>query len=507
MEWMKNGISGIEDCTPDMFIDNIIESAKKIVDFMKKDKYIVCQTDYDVDGITCSYEFWWMFEQLGYKNYKVYTPNRNLGYGLSKKKIDMFHDADMIITGDNGITAKEPVEYGKSKYGIEFIITDHHSPQEEHIPDCLIVNPKLGSNKFLKDISGATVVWYLMREIFKLTNCKSNELEILDIVTLSTVADMVPLQQANRLIVQNGLKRMNNNRFGSKGLELMMSNVNERITSETLSFQIAPILNSCGRLGDSADAFEFLKHGDLELYEKLIEMNIERKEMQEICTNDAMQNIDATQDILIYSGDYHKGLVGLVSSTLMNKFDKPSIIFDASGHLSGRSPKDINISQIMKANENLLSSWGGHFSAVGGLTKEYDKFKESVEEYCKNNLTDDEKKCKKYYWKQVEMKDFPDIINKLEYLAPFGMGNQKPNIVIKDQIISELKVVGKNSNVLIVEFESGLSGVIFKHIEGENPLIEVGSKIDLLGSVEEDSYSYTRETKYKILIEDMKGSK
>jgi len=483
-------------------IKNITEVSNKIMYHINKKSKILCVTDFDVDGLGCAYVFEWFFRKIEYSNYKILIPKREDGYGINKDIIKKHSDYDLIITADNGITKCEEVDYAKL-LGLEIIITDHHLPQS-NVPKCLILNPKCGSDAFVKELCGTGVVWYLIRNIINNEKLDLDPTTILDMVTISTIADLVELDGANRQIVKFGLNNINSRRFSSFGIEKMFSKFPKEIDSKTIGFGIAPMLNAVGRIDDMNKCFEFITDINLEMYDEIVKINEKRKELQNKYYLLAKDNCDNSKNIIVYENDdIPKGIIGLIASDLSNRFNKPAIVFSKK-HGSARSINDINIFDILFNNSNnAITQVGGHEKACGLSISDFDLFKNNIFDICKNKISEQDLESRVYYWKEVCPSKIRDLYFEIKKLEPFGMGNESINIVLKNLEISKTNIVGKNKNVVQIYCNlDNLKMIKFKYEQDE--VLKEGVKIDVLGSILENDFN--GKLNYQINIIDYKES-
>ena len=328
-----------------LLLSDIKKAAQRIVSAVKNGQRIVIVGDYDVDGISSGAIMKLFFEKIGYP-VEIVIPNRFIhGYGLSLKILDEI-EADLIVTVDNGITSFEAAEECK-KRGMDLIITDHHTPlvneqcgTEENekenlsfrVPEAYaIVNPKTSEDFPFKEICGAEVAWYLCAAIKHEMNLKADLREYLDILAIAIIADVMPLNHMNRLLVSMGLKRLNKAlKPFSKALKKFF---NRDFTSEDVAFQIAPRLNAAGRMKSAKEAYRFLVSKDEEeafrLLLELDSLNNLRKETEK----EIIDSIEIEEDdkFIIVSGDYHEGVVGIIASRLVHKYKNRQLSFVKTG--------------------------------------------------------------------------------------------------------------------------------------------------------------------------------
>ncbi|WDC85786.1 single-stranded-DNA-specific exonuclease RecJ [Caloramator sp. mosi_1] len=328
-----------------------------------------------------------------------YIPDRlNEGYGINKDAIDYIKQlaTDLIITVDCGITAVEEVKYAR-ELGMDIIITDHHECKEI-IPDTYVINPKRHDCTYPnKNLAGCGVAFKLVQALWMKYNLSGFE-ELLDICAIGTIADIVEITGENRIIVSQGLKKLQNSeKCGIKALKNVAGITD--VTSYSIAFQIAPRINAVGRLSDARIAVELFTTTDedkaMQIAKYLDQENRSRQKIEEEILNEALimiqNNFDLSNDrvIVLSSPFWHVGVVGIVASRLVERFHRPVILLceDKEGFCkgSGRSIEGFNLFENLLKCEDILVKFGGHELAAG-LTIEKSKINELIErlnEYAK----------------------------------------------------------------------------------------------------------------------------
>lgn len=395
-----------------------IESAVEIiVEAIQADASILISGDYDTDGATGCALGYLVLKAFGARNVAYCAPDRfKFGYGLTKNFVEFLSELqpDLIITVDNGIASIDGVRLANEK-GISVVVTDHHLPGEE-LPEAeAIINPNLPDDQFQsKNLSGVGVLFYLLSVVrsqlsktgwFEREGIKTpNMADYLDLVAVGTVADMVPLDYNNRILVQQGLARINAGkcRLGIRMLLEFGRRHIGKIVAEDLAFAVGPRLNAAGRIEDISIGIQCLVSNTKEEVEKfasqLDKLNIKRKETQNSMIKDATQHMEKFEQKLhgkslghcLYSKEWHAGIVGLVAQKVSNLTGKPTIAFapadDRMLRGSCRSIQGLNIrdliADISVKNPGLVPVFGGHAMAAGlSLEVEnFEKFQESFED-------------------------------------------------------------------------------------------------------------------------------
>ena len=422
------------------------KAARRIADAIKNKERIAVVGDYDVDGVVSTAIMVDFFKRIDYPLQAV-IPNRFYdGYGVSPSVLERI-DADIVISVDNGITARDAAEVCKQR-GIDLIITDHHTPPEI-LPDAYaIVDPKLEDCSYpFKEICGAEVAWLFLALLKRELKADVDMRSSIDILAIAIIADIMPLVDINRALVKEGLRQLM--RSSRPACVIIRDFLNKsRITSEDIAFQIAPRLNSAGRLEDASIALDFLCAATTleayEKFEKLTALNEFRKETEADAVAEALSLVGESDDdvIVVAKEGWHEGVVGIVASRLVDRLGRPAIVLsidgeDAKG--SARSLGDVDIFALIDANRALLEKFGGHKMAAGlGLkTKNIDAFRAAInKEAAKLPRDAFIPKDEVLGILSAEAIDY-ELLELLESFEPYGEANARPKFLAK-----EAKVVG-----------------------------------------------------------------
>lgn len=428
---------------------------------------ILIYGDYDVDGTT-AVALVYKFLQNYYSNIEYYIPTRyDEGYGISEKSIDYAESigVKLIIVLDCGIKAVEEINYAKER-GIDFIICDHHVPDEVLPNATAILNPKLGNNPYpFKELSGCGVGYKFMTA-FALSNGLSNhhELEsLLDLVAVSIAADIVPIIGENRIMAYYGLKRINSNpNMGLRSIIKICALSGKEITISDVIFKIGPRINASGRMQSGMEAVDLLLTKNLtDAYEKgknIDQYNQDRKELDKRITDEASailadrgEIVSSKKPIVIYNKDWHKGIIGIVASRLTELYCKPCVVLTLSNGLatgSSRSVQGFDIYKAIDSTRDLLENFGGHTYAVGLSLKEENipEFTRRFEQYVIDNIESEQLTPEINIDYEIDFADInSDFLDYLKQFNPFGPGNQKPVFMTKNVFdYGTSKLVGKN---------------------------------------------------------------
>jgi len=454
-------------------LGDIQKAAKRVKKAIEDNEKILIVADYDVDGVVSAAIMDDFFSKLK-ANYEIYIPNRfKDGYGLNKDIVKN-SDASLIITVDNGISSIEASKEAK-KRGIDLIITDHHLPQSTIPLAYAIINPHLSDFEY-KDICGAQVSWYFCGAIKSELNFEFDLREYLDMLAIAIIADMMPLKSVNRKLVKMGLNRLN---MGLKPFsQALLKFLNRKITSQDISFQIAPRLNAAGRIDDAKKAFEFLRAKDfIEAYKKLLELDLLNQKRKDLTKEILNSVVVDNENFLVIKGNFHEGVIGIVASKLVNIYKKPAIVFCEDGEIlkgSGRSLGNIDIYDLISKAKDLLDGFGGHKMACGLKIKNsnFEKLKKEL-----NNLIN-EYSQEDFYLKDEVLGFLPfkeidlELVEILESFEPYGEENPLPKFISKAKVIQVDNFKDNHYKLILGADNKMFEAVIFDNEKEFNDIIE-----------------------------------
>lgn len=473
---------------------------------------IMVYGDYDVDGTT-AVALVYKYLRNFYSNIDFYIPTRyDEGYGVSKRAIDDFvrQDVRLVIILDCGIKANDEIRYAK-EHGIDFIICDHHVPDDELPAAVAILNPKLeGSSYPYHDLSGCGVGYKFMQAFSMSNDIPLTDLEgMLDLVAVSIAADIVPMTGENRIMTYHGLRRLNSNpNMGLRAIMRISQMTSKEITISDVIFKIGPRINASGRMQSGSEAVELLVARDVNeatVRAKAIDQyNKDRKELDKRITEEASTLLASRDEshsdkkaIVIYNKDWHRGIIGIVASRLTELYYKPAVVLTHSNGLatgSSRSVQGFDIYKAIDSTRDLLENFGGHPYAVGLSLKEENihEFTRRFEEYVAANIQPGQ------LTPQLDIDAYltfaeitPELIALLKRFAPFGPGNQKPVFCTRNVTdFGSSKVVGKLLEHIKLELVDDTSGKVFGGIAfNAAPLFDAvhsGRKFDICYTIEEN---------------------
>ncbi len=427
--------------------------------------------DFDVDGITGTAIISEGLTSLGVQ-VTPYLPHRlDEGHGLSNAAIDNLagQGVTLIVTVDCGITAFHEVDYAKSK-GVDIIITDHHLPHDG-VPDAVAsLNPKVpGGNYPFFDLCGAGLGFKLVQGLYEFYG-QPWDPGLLELAALGTIADLVPMLDENRFLVREGLREMANTR--RPGLLALYSSARvdpDEITAETVSFQIAPRLNSAGRLGDPMDSFRLLTTASPEeartLTHKLESLNQERRAVTEEAFAKANQQVKEMEElpalIVIADEGFPRGVAGLIAGRLVDRYRRPAIVLAVEGEYSvasGRSIPEFNIVAAMESCEDLLVRFGGHSQAAGLTiaTSAIPQLKTRLEAY--SALPGEHQGLERTIEVDsvIDLSEMDDeAVRWIDDLEPYGPGNTRPVFACMGANVLEFAHMGREQQHLRLRVEMG----------------------------------------------------
>lgn len=505
---------------------DIDKAVKRIKDSLAKNEKVMIFGDYDVDGITATSLLIKVFKLLG-KDVDYYIPNRiDEGYGLNKGAIEYAYNkgVTLIITVDCGISSHEEVLYAK-KLGIDIIVTDHHEPQGELPEAYAVVNPKQKDCLYpFKELAGIGVAFKLCQGLLTDEIPDNQLLELLDIVTVGTVADVVPLIDENRIIVNYGLQLLSQTKNNGLSALIKVSGLSgTQINTSHIAYMIAPRINAAGRIANPVLGVELLLCTDseaaMEIALTLDDINKERQIIEEEIfkqAQDIIENqIDLSKErvIVISCEGWHSGVIGIVASKITEKYFRPCILIslkDGIGKGSGRSIPAFNLFEALDRCKNYLLKYGGHEQAVGLTIKqdEIQDFKKTINEIAFETL--DKKDIQP--WIEIDANIDPEeiemkLVDSLYKLEPYGIGNPVPVFICNNLDVVNYRRVGKDNSHIKFTFKYNnkfITGIGFNmgYILDEDTRIKKGEKVSIAFCLDFDNWNGNRCI--NLLIKDIK---
>ena len=457
----------------------------RLNDAMGHKERILVYGDYDVDGCTAVALVYKFLRQF-YSNIDYYIPDRyDEGYGVSKKGIDFAKETGvkLIIILDCGIKAIEEITYAKEQ-GIDFIICDHHVPDEVMPPAVAILNPKRPDDSYpFKNLCGCGVGFKFMQAFAKNNNIPFSRLvPLLDFCAVSIAADLVPVVDENRILAFHGLKQLNQNpSLGLKAIVDICGLNGRELSMSDIIFKIGPRINASGRMENGKKSVDLLVEREyslaLDQAKHIDEYNEQRKDVDRQMTEEANQIVARLESqkhqssIVLYDEHWKKGVIGIVASRLTEIYFRPTVVLTRDENLatgSARSVAGFDVYAAIKSCRDLLLNFGGHTYAAGLTMKWADvkEFRERFQTYVEQHIEPEQREA---ILDIDAVIDFKDITKKLhtdlKRFAPFGPGNPKPLFCTLDVYdFGTSKVVGREQEHIKLELVDSKSNNVMNGI-------------------------------------------
>ena len=493
------------------------KAVDRINEAIENEEKILVYGDYDADGITSTVLLVETLISMG-ANVSSYIPNRfEEGYGPNKEAFTKIIDSGitLIITVDNGIAGVEEVDLA-NELGCDVIVTDHHKIQDT-IPNAYaIIHPEHPEGNYpFKKLAGVGVAFKLAHALLEIFPDF-----LLDLVAIGTIADMVSITDENRIFVKQGLELINEDpRIGLKML-LELSGIDTKIDEQTVGFYIAPKLNSIGRMDSAKLGLTFLMAEEpvtaRALAEQIEQYNIQRKQITEDIVKDVINKIENSEkkqkNVIMVSGEYHEGVLGIVASNIVEKYQKPVFIMnEKEGVLKGsaRSIFDFNIYLAMNKISDLFLAFGGHTLAAG-FSFEKSNF-EKIEEFLDNEFEEfkqnNDLKANKNIDIVTSLEDISyQFLNSLDALKPYGMDFEKPTVLIENAMVLNKAYFGSEKQYLrltIADEVGNLDCITFKDSVTFDK-VEKNDIIDLLCNIDKNNFNGRTKLQAHIIDIDIK---
>ena len=478
------------------------KAVDRINEAIENEEKILVYGDYDADGITSTVLLVETLISMG-ANVSSYIPNRfEEGYGPNKEAFTKIIDSGitLIITVDNGIAGVEEVDLA-NELGCDVIVTDHHKIQDT-IPNAYaIIHPEHPEGNYpFKKLAGVGVAFKLAHALLEIFPDF-----LLDLVAIGTIADMVSITDENRVFVKQGLELINEDpRIGLKML-LELSGIDTKIDEQTVGFYIAPKLNSIGRMDSAKLGLSFLMAEDpvtaRALAEQIEQYNIQRKQVTEDIVKDVISKIENSEkkqkNVIMISGEYHEGVLGIVASNIVEKYQKPVFIMnEKEGVLKGsaRSIFDFNIYEAMNKISDLFLAFGGHTLAAGFSFEKsnFEKIEEFLDKEFEEFKQNNDLKANKNIDIVTSLEDISyQFLNSLDALKPYGMDFEKPTVLIENAMVLNKAYFGSEKQYLrltIADEVGNLDCITFKDSVTFDK-VEKNDIIDLLCNIDKNNFN------------------
>ena len=480
---------------------------------MGRKERIMVYGDYDVDGCT-AVALVYKFLQQYYSNIDYYIPDRyEEGYGISKKGIDFAAQTGvgLIIVLDCGIKAIDEIAYAKQQ-GIDFIICDHHVPDDELPCAVAILNPKRRDNHYPDvNLSGCGVGFKFMQAFAASNGIEFNKLNtLLDLCAVSIASDIVPIMGENRILAHHGLRCLNSNpSIGLQAIIEVCGLADRELTMNDIIFKIGPRINASGRMQNGKEAVELLVEKDyqaaLEKAGRINLYNEARKDLDKQMTEEAVEQVkdlpelDHRRSIVIYNEAWHKGVIGIVASRLTEQYYRPAVVLTRSEGMatgSARSVSGFDVYKAVQSCEDLLENFGGHTYAAG-LTlpiEHIEEFSQRFEQYVTDHIREEQTEASLNIDAVLDFKDVTfKFYQQLRKFAPFGPGNSKPVFCTKRVYdYGTSKVVGRGQEHIKLELGDNKSNNVMNGIafgqSSQARYIKTKRAFDICYTIEENTH-------------------
>jgi single-stranded-DNA-specific exonuclease len=495
------------------------KAVERILSAINNKEKILIFGDYDVDGTTavaCMYQFL----KKVYANIDFYIPHRyREGYGVSKAGIDFAKENDftLIVSLDCGIKSTALIAYAK-ELGIDFIVCDHHLPDEVLPPAVAILNPKQNDCNYpYKELCGCGVGFKLIAALapqFSLGD--ESVFEYLDLVATAIAADIVPMTGENRILAYHGLKKVNANpNNGIKAL-IQLSNLKQELHISNLVFMIAPRVNAAGRMDDARKAVQMFVADNyneaLHYAEMLHSDNTDRKEADLNITEEALalitENVEwkGRSSTLVFKPHWHKGVVGIVASRLIEHYYRPTIVLTQSGEYvagSARSVPGFNLYEAIHACRDHLLGYGGHFAAAGMTLEleQVDAFRNKFEEVVSSTIHPDLLIPEVVIDAEIFLKDIKwPFYNILYQMEPFGPENLRPVFLARNVMDSGYSKIVKEQHLRFSLKQDNvvLTGIAFGMAE-KLPLLQLKKPVDIVFKIDENEWNGEKSLQLRVI--------
>ncbi|NOX87405.1 MAG: single-stranded-DNA-specific exonuclease RecJ [Calditrichaeota bacterium] len=507
-------------------LPNMKKSVQRVLRAIEKRENIIVFGDYDVDGITSTALMLYFFRKIDYP-VQYLLPNRQKdGYGLRTSSVDQMAEmkANLIITVDNGISSFEAIAYA-NKLNIDVLVTDHHLPEGQMPPAYAIINPNHKDSEYpFKTICGAVVayklVWALAKELLPEDDFKQFLLDQLDLITIGTIADVMPLRDENYALVKFGLKVLSRTKKpGLIELKKVAGLNGKNITPISVGYFLAPRLNASGRLEEADTSVKLLIAESKErahyLASYLNKLNQKRQNLQQNYLDTVILSLPQDTQlmekvIIVENDDWHAGLIGLISGKLKERYGRPVLAFtkDEDGNLVGsaRSIDSFHITNALTQFNHYFLNYGGHQKAAG-LTIDPEKFPEFRErfiEYANKTITE------KDLIPQITIDSVVDIdqvhlnmAKTIEELGPFGEGNPVPLFMFQGVTIREMYPMsnGKHLKLIVQKGNQTYECVWWNSGEYKDSL-SFGQQVDIAFRM--GINNWRGATKVQLVVEDVR---
>jgi len=511
----------LKDLHDPWMMKDMDKAVSRVMDAFRRQEKVLIYGDYDVDGTTavaCLFQFFKKWYTPGLVDF--YIPHRyREGYGISRQGIDFASrkGVSLIISLDCGIKSADLIAYALS-LDIDFIVCDHHLPDAILPPAAAILNPKQPDCPYpYKELCGCGVGFKLITALAaRLEFSPEEPFKYLDLVATAIAADIVPIDGENRILTYYGLKKVNENpNHGIKAL-IQLSNLQKDLRVANLVFMIAPRVNAAGRMDDARKAVQLFTAGSpdeaMEFATQLHADNSDRKEADSNVTEEALAILEKDSDqvnrksTVLFQPHWHKGVVGIVASRLIERYYRPTVMLTMSGELvsgSARSVNGFNLYEAIHACREHLVGYGGHFAAAGLtlLPEQVLPFTRKFEEVVASTI--DPRSLTPEITIDATLR-FADIkqafYNILDQMQPFGPGNMQPVFIVRELFNTGNSRIVKEQHIRFSLTQGNIlaDGIGFG-LAGKFPLLEQKRPVDVLFTLEENEWNNQKSLQLKVI--------
>ncbi|MCP9755640.1 single-stranded-DNA-specific exonuclease RecJ [Lacihabitans sp. CCS-44] len=518
----------IDDLHDPFLMRDMDIAVDRLIKAIDENEIILIFGDYDVDGTTAVALFYGFLKNY-YPNIEYYNPDRyKEGYGISTLGIDYAAEigATLMISLDCGIKSIDKIEYAQTKYGIDFIICDHHEPGDELPAAVAVLDPKRSDCPYpFKELTGNGVGFKLLTALCIRKEIPiENLFEFLDLAMVSIASDIVPIVGENRILAYFGLKKINENpRTGLKALK-QVAGFSGEMSIENVVFVLGPRINAAGRIKHAKAAVQLLLADDfdeaLSFAYEIQNNNTERKGHDSRITEEALDMIrkddwllNIAKSTVLFSENWHKGVIGIVASRCIENFHRPTIIFTKSGDKvaagSARSVPGFDLYAAIERSAHLLIQFGGHMHAAG-MTIEIDKideFKALFDQIVTEMILEEQLVPKINIDIKIDLSEIsPKFYRIMKQMAPFGPHNMQPIFVSENlSLAAEPRILKeKHLKLEILDEDTGsvFSAIGFGMVDDFYQNLKAGHKFSMAYSIEENTFR--DKTTLQLFVRDIK---
>jgi single-stranded-DNA-specific exonuclease len=522
-DFFRPQLSGLHD---PFLMKDMEKAVSRIEKAVSNNEKILVFGDYDVDGTTSVAIMYRFLKTICIsENVDFYVPHRYTeGYGVSKKGIDFAKENDfqLIISVDCGIKSVDLIQYARS-LGLDFIVCDHHEPDEILPPAIAVLNPKQKDCNYpYKELCGCGVAFKLITAICQRQNLADETyLGYLDLVVTAIGADIVPITGENRILAYYGLQKLNTDPCAGLGALIELSEQKKKFSITNVVFIIAPRINAAGRMDDASKAVKLFIEDDpvrAMAYAKLLQNdNKDRKDADQTITEQALEMIATDvlmqnrKSTVVFHSEWHKGVVGIVASRLIEKYYRPTVVLTGNGSIVGGSARSVpgfNLYEAIHACREHLIGYGGHFAAAGmtlhseNVTAFSEKFEDIVSGSIDPELLIPELCIDAEISFQQVNKSFYNIVNQME---PYGPGNMRPVFMTRNVRNNNWSRILKEKHVRFVVMNNNvpLTGIGFD-LADKFDIVTSNDPFDMIYTIDENEWN--GETFMQLKVIDIRKS-